>query len=314
MTRSIAILIPFFGDWPPWMNFFVESCRANSSIDWIIFGDAPPPENRARNVRHVQTTFAAYRDELSRKLGAAVAIEAPYKLCDIRPALAFVHADLVRNYDFVGFGDIDVIYGNIRAFYDDAALDRYDLLSSHADRVSGHFCLMRNSPDMVTAFRDARGWKQAIGVPEYVNFDERGFYNHVRGKRGRLLKPRPIPNPCHFRELYSTPGVTNEMRWYWRDGRLTNEHYPLHPFMYLHFMSWHNNRWYEGQPGVSPARRRRGTGSTDRADGLARREAGRIHDQPGGNPADRAARLSLTRARPRGAVARGRIRALPARS
>ena len=64
---------------------------------------------------------------------------------------------------------------------------------------------------MVTAFRDARGWKEALGVPEYRNFDERGFYNHVRGKRGRLLKPRPIANPGLFREAYSTPGATSEM-------------------------------------------------------------------------------------------------------
>ena len=41
------------------------------------------------------------------------------------------------------------------------------------------------------------------------------------------------------------------MRWYWKDGRLTNESYPQHPFMYLHFMSWHSNRWYADQPGVA---------------------------------------------------------------
>ena len=40
------------------------------------------------------------------------------------------------------------------------------------------------------------------------------------------------------------------MRWYWQDGQLTNEFYPHHPFMYLHFMSWHSNRWYKDQPGA----------------------------------------------------------------
>jgi hypothetical protein len=40
------------------------------------------------------------------------------------------------------------------------------------------------------------------------------------------------------------------MRWYWTDGTLTNEFYPSHPFLYLHFMNWHSNRWYAEQPGV----------------------------------------------------------------
>lgn len=55
-----------------------------------------------------------------------------------------------------------------------------------------------------------------------------------------------------FREAYSTPGATDRMRWYWVDGVLTNEDYPHHPFMYLHFMSWHSNRWLDSQNHVRP--------------------------------------------------------------
>ncbi len=252
MNHSIAILIPYFGNWPRWMNFFIESCRANPTIDWIFFTDSAPPENRARNVRYVQASFAEYKDELAQKLGTKIAADAPYKLCDVRPALPYAHADLVEGYDFVGFGDIDVIYGDIRAFYDSETLDRYDLLSSHRDRVSGHLCLFRNAPEMVTAFQRVSGWKDAFGNRDYVNFDERAFYNYLRGKRGRWLKARPVEQRCLFREAYSTPGVTDRMRWYWKDGTLTNEFYPLHPFMYLHFMSWHSNRWYVSQPGAAP--------------------------------------------------------------
>jgi hypothetical protein len=58
---------------------------------------------------------------------------------------------------------------------------------------------------------------------------------------------------CLFRETYSTPGPTHDMRWYWTDGQLTNEFYPHHPFMYLHFMSWHSNRWYQDQQATEPA-------------------------------------------------------------
>lgn len=257
MKYRIAVLIPYFGDWPPWIDFFVESCRSNRTIDWFLFSDCEPPRNRARNVRHVRIGFDEYKQVLSAALDIPVRADAPYKLCDVRPALAFVHSDLVRSYDFVGFGDLDVIYGDLRAFWDDATLDQHDLFSSHPDRVSGHLCLMRNREDIVGAFRRARGWKQAFQSKDYLNFDERAFFNLFRGLKGRLRRGLGLEScRCFFREAYSTPAPTDRMRWFWRNGRLTNEFYPHHPFMYLHFMSWHSNRWFSSQPGVradSPA-------------------------------------------------------------
>jgi Family of unknown function (DUF6625) len=249
MAYKIAILIPYFGDWPAWIDFFVESCRWNRDIDWILFNDRTPPENRVRNVRHVRIGFEDYTAVVSEELGIRFRPPEPYKLCEVRPALPYVHRNLVAGYDFVGTGDLDVIYGDIRSFYDDELLANYDLFSSHPDRMSGHFCLMRNREDVVSAFRRARGWKKAFLREDYVNFDERAFYNIFRHSRPRLFRRDSIRG--FFREAYSTPGATDRMRWYWKDGRLTNEFYPHHPFMYLHFMSWHSNRWYEDQPGVA---------------------------------------------------------------
>lgn len=251
--HRILVLIPYFGKWPVWIDFFVESCRANSSIDWLLFSDSEPPANRARNVGHVRMSFAEYKTLVSRSLEIRFDPADAYKLCDVRPALGIVHADLLRGYDFVGFGDLDVIYGDIRAFYDRETLDRYDLLSTHADRVSGHFCLMRNREDVITAFRQAPGWKDSFERRDHIGFDERALFRLLRGTNGKLLsrlgygKIRGL-----FREAYSTPAATDRMRWYWENGRLTNEFYPHHPFMYLHFMSWHSNRWYSSQRHVEP--------------------------------------------------------------
>jgi hypothetical protein len=251
---SIAIIIPYFGEWPPWINFFVESCRHNHDIDWILFNSCSPPTNLSRNVRHVQIDFEDYKSLVSAALGIRFQPADPYKLCDLKPALAFVHRDLVAGYDFVGFGDLDIIYGDIRSFYNDEILAKSDLLSSHCDRISGHLCLMRNNDLMVTAFRRVPGWIGLLERPDHVEFDEGFFHNTVVGKRKRFRRAAPLLGVrSFFRETYSTPGVTNRMRWYWKGGKLTNEFYPHHPFMYLHFMSWHSNRWYKDQPGAQAA-------------------------------------------------------------
>jgi hypothetical protein len=251
MTPRIAILIPYFGDWPVWMNFFIESCRWNRDIDWLLISDREPPENSAPNVCYHRVSFEDYREQLSDALGVKVGANDAYKLCDLRPALGHVHAPTLSGYDFVGFGDLDVIYGDIRSFYDDELLSNYDLISSHSDRISGHLCLMRNREDVVTAFRQVRGWKDAFRRSDNVTFDERAFFNLFAGRNGRILPSRPPPSiRCFFREAYSTPGPTMHMRWFWEKGRLTNEYYPHHPFLYLHFMSWHSSRWYAGLPGT----------------------------------------------------------------
>lgn len=251
MKHRIAILIPYFGEWPVWINFFIESCRANPTIDWFLFNHAEPPENRAPNVRHIQMQFDEYKDLLSDALGVRVAADRPYKLCDVRPALPYVHSELVRGYDFVGTGDIDVIYGDIRSFYDSSVLEDYDLLSSHSDRVSGHFCLIRNTEEMTTVFKTVRGWKKVFSTSQYLNFDERALHTLFRGKRFKFAaRLRSKSTRCLFREAYSTPAPTDRMRWFWEGGRLTNEFYPHHPFMYLHFMNWHSDRWFAGKPGI----------------------------------------------------------------
>lgn len=229
-----------------WINFFIESCRSNRGIDWIVFNDVPPPDNRARNVRHVRVGFNDYNTLVSEALGIRFAPADPYKICDIRPALPYVHRKLLEGYDFVGFGDLDVIYGDILSFYDEATLSRYDLLSSHPTRVSGHFCVMRNTPEMVEAFKEIRGWESAFARQDHIGFDERDFYKLLRGRRS-LLPRRSPARSCLFREAYSTPGAARSMRWCWKDGQLTNEFYPQHPFMYLHLMNWHSNRWFAHQ-------------------------------------------------------------------
>jgi hypothetical protein len=256
MGSKLAVIIPWFGPWPAWINFFVESCRWNRTIRWFLLSDQAPPENRAPNITHERIAFEDYRDLLSEALEIQLGALEPYKLCDLRPALPLVHSAMLRGFDFVATGDLDVIYGSIRSFYDERLLGSYDLLSSHRDRVSGHLCVMRNDERMLNAFRRIEGWQDAFSRPDYVNFDERALFNLLTKRRRRLLRKEAEPEiRCYLHEAYSTPAATDRMRWYWKDGRLTNEFYPHHPFMYLHFMSWHSDRWLAEQPGAAPGAR-----------------------------------------------------------
>jgi hypothetical protein len=115
---SILMILTWFGPWPGWMRLFLESCRWNASVDWLLAGDAPPPDDAPPNVRFLTLSFADWREMAARRLGVPLAWREPYKLCDLKPAYAVIHADIVAPYDHWGFGDLDVIYGDIRRHYD----------------------------------------------------------------------------------------------------------------------------------------------------------------------------------------------------
>ncbi len=245
MSHSIAMVIVYFGAWPPWINFFVESCRSNASIDWFLITDCDPPENRPPNVHIETTSFADYKALVGEALGIRFDPQDSYKVCDVRPAFGVIHREMLKDYDFIGYGDLDVVYGDIRKFYDNDVLDTYSVLSTHPERLSGHFFLMRNSEPLVNAFRRVPDWDSLLSRGDHVHFDEDHFTRALKRLRSPSVK-------FLFQERYSSPDPCSSMRWYWRDGNLTNEFYfhamPHRGFLYLHFAAWHSSRhymWYE---------------------------------------------------------------------
>jgi hypothetical protein len=267
MRPSLVVLVPYFGRWPEWIELFVESCKWNPTVRWRIFTDCDPPQNRADNVEYERLAFAEYKALVRERLGVAFDPPEPYKLCDLRPALGAVHEREIREFDFFGYGDLDVVYGDLRRFYTDEVLAAHDVLSTHPDRISGHFAVFRNTPAMRHAYRRYRRHREILAAPEYVGMDESlaalflpaarrriGLRRRLRGALLRLALGRPR---ALFVERYSTVlsprgwhdgTMRYPERWSWRAGRLTNDRDGEREFMYLHFMRWRSRRWIAEPP------------------------------------------------------------------
>lgn len=254
-------IIPYFGNWPFWMPLFLESCRLNPDINWLLFSDCGTPENLPPNVAVEDISQGDYYQMVSDRLGIDFSPADPYKLCDIKPALGFVHADRLEGYDFWGFGDIDVIYGNLREYFTDARLASYQFFSTHERRVAGHLCLMRNTRQYRALFKRIKQWRARFTDPQHHALDE-GAYSRIfiNGKNlpPPLFKLRAMLNPfrrcSEFTEAFSTPGGKVKWHddschfpkeWYWRQGRLTNDRDGERSFPYLHFVCWKRNEWSE---------------------------------------------------------------------
>jgi hypothetical protein len=250
----ICFLIPYFGQWPFWMPLFLESCRRNPDIDWLLFSDCGAPDHLPENVRIQAMCYQDYCALVAHRLDIDFHPEHPYKLCDIRPALGDIHADCLTDYDFWAFGDIDLIYGQLRDHFTAARLARYDLISNHVRRVSGHLCLIRNTPRMRQAFKRIPNWRERFSDPQHQALDE-GAFSRIFLWRKNFPKPlfrfvglfNPWRRKSDFCEAYSTPNASIAWidgskdfprNWFWREGRLTNDKDGAREFPYLHFLAW----------------------------------------------------------------------------
>ncbi|MCY4046444.1 MAG: hypothetical protein OXE99_15385 [Cellvibrionales bacterium] len=251
---KIKIITPYFGSWPSWFPFFIKSCENNPDIDWLLIGDQVSPIALPQNVTLEITTFKDYCEFVSDKLGIVFKPNSVYKLCDLKPALGKIYKEILTDYDFWGFGDIDLIYGDLQGHINRLNLDGYDAVSFHGHRLSGHLCLFRNDSQMTLAYQKVKGWKEILEDPEHRCFDEKHFnglfISHKSPKRwltSKLNGHDNFKNRAFFHEVYSTPYANIEWRdgtsqfptsWILKDKKLFANDDSGFELPYLHFMTW----------------------------------------------------------------------------
>lgn len=169
--KSIVILIDYFGSWPKWFPVFLASCRYNGTIDWVIRTDCEIPPTPPGNVKFIYTTYSDYVINVSQRLKINFNPAGSYKICDLRPLYGELYADDISNYDYYGYGDLDVIYGDIRKFYTDEILT-FDVISTHEDILSGHFALFKNTESLRKAYLQIPRWREYLEYPTPTRFDE----------------------------------------------------------------------------------------------------------------------------------------------
>jgi hypothetical protein len=274
--KRVLLIIDYFGRWPDWIDVFLRSCAHNPSIDWRIHTDCPLPALRPANVHFVQQSFDDYCRQASERLDVQFS---PFlreegkpprplyiNLCDLRPCYADVHAQAVQEYDYFGWCDIDLVFGNLRRFLTPEVLEK-DVVTFSSDLVSGHFTLLRNDRRVARMYRDIPRWRQRIegrqGCTPWDDCLDESWMS-------RLCSPNP-----DFRRQAEETGVAQEALdrhrndnafirewvtpfipwnwsdgdcihpevWYWRDGEIGNWRDAGRSFPYLHFMNFKDHRY-----------------------------------------------------------------------
>ena len=172
----IVFIITYMGKFPWYFPYFLHSCRYNPTVDFLIFTDNDDPNlDLPVNVKIIPYSLEQFKADAAKALEFEVVAESGYKLCDFKPTYGAIFADYIRDYDFWGYCDIDIIFGNIRSFMTDELLNEYDVISARHDYLTGCFALYRNQPYFRELFKQSKGYRKVYTRSRYVSFDETSF-------------------------------------------------------------------------------------------------------------------------------------------
>lgn len=252
------VIMPYFGKFPVCFDLWLHSCELNASIDFLVVTDQTAPREVSANVRWVNISFEELRQQFQKKLGFRIWLKNPYKLCDYKGFYGFLFSEYLQGYDFWGYCDCDVIFGNIQDFLPEELFERYDKLLR-----TGHLSFIRNSPQINENFRNYDTYKRVLTSPVIYGYDEavdgyrKGFAGELMEQGFRFYQNDQLPADIDFRHyplrvvtapqaccVFSYSDGTLE-KIYREDGTLRRE-----PCIYVHLQK----RKMDVEPGVQKER------------------------------------------------------------
>ena len=233
---KIILFVAYFGRLPDYYKAWERSARYNSTIDFCIFTDIRELQSNG-NIHVEHLTFQDYVRQLQAKIPFPIQCSSPYKLCDYKPVFGSVFSEKTKGYDFWGYCDIDLVFGDIRAFVPDEVLNQYDRCFIH-----GHLSLYRNCPEMNELYLSDGPYPEYNAAEAYAT-NEACYFDEFYGMELKCLRKK-IPIYSSAEMMVDIPydaeafGKAEDREVYcWKSGAL----YALtksggkRPLLYCHF-------------------------------------------------------------------------------
>jgi len=215
-SQRATVVIVYFGILPKWFSVWLHTAKLNRGIDFHLFQDAIE-EWQDNNIFYHNISMADYNNLPLLKAERCV-LKYPYKFCDFRPLIAETFPEIIAPYQYWGWGDLDVIYGDILSVIGES-FGRFDYISTGWQGESGPLAFFRNSEKVNKLWRSIPNVNAKLNSEKYVGMDEIDFVS--------LLKNN-FSCDIIFRECLS------DLPAQWKEGKLrslrTNKEYALYHF------------------------------------------------------------------------------------
>ena len=233
--KSIVLIIPYFGKWPIWFEAYLCSVSKNPTVNWLCPTNCEIPENHPSNITFLPTNLSDLNTHANKIVDVDVPLT-PRKLCDLRLAYGHIFQNEIKNYDFWGFCDMDIIWGDIRKFMTEQVLAKYDIISSRKKNISGHFTIIRNRSKLNLLYKQIPVYKEYLKKKKLMRSDEELFSDYLKEtKHSFQIKWDTIL--CNQEKGRDSHQEYHLNCWLWKNGQLINTK-AQEEVMYLHFINW----------------------------------------------------------------------------
>lgn len=179
--KKICYIVPYFGKLPSNFQLWLTSCGTNNTVDWLLYLDDTREFDFPANVKTKYCSFDDIKKLFQKNFDFPIIIDRPWMLCQFRPSYGEIFAKDLKDYDFWGHCDIDLIWGDIRRFLSDEILISYDRIG-----FQGHSTLYKNQPDVNSRYKvevpNQVSYKKVYSEGLACCFDENGMdaiYNYL---------------------------------------------------------------------------------------------------------------------------------------
>jgi len=169
---KIALIIGHFGSVPGWYPLWKESALRNPSIEFHIFTDCQILESVQNIHIHLCKLDIFSNHEFYGKTKPV--FDTPYKITDFRPVFGEIFEAILENYDYWGFGDLDVIYGDLQSLLG-SSFGKYDYISTGRDGKSGPLAFLANTSEVNRLWHDIDHVHERLCSKEFFAMDEIDF-------------------------------------------------------------------------------------------------------------------------------------------
>lgn len=252
--KSVVLILPYFGKFPDIFPLFLKTAEKNPNINFLIISDSEENINYPKNVRILSQTFSEFKQLMEKQLGQTIALEKPYKLCDYKPIYGYVLSEQIKQYDYWGYCDCDLIWGDLYSFIEPLMEKKYDKIFA-----SGHLTLYRNTQENNELFRtldEGELFSKISKDNQIYWFDEdykgKNNIHDLFLKSGKKVFTEDfsvnfnIDTNCFQRKMYSPENRTyidipyEKEQYYWDAGKIyqvkeKDESLAITEYPYMHF-------------------------------------------------------------------------------
>lgn len=253
MKKCIFVL-PYFGKFNNYFPLFLRSCRYNNLFDWLVFTDDQAKYDYPQNVKVIRISFSEFREMFRKKIGNKIVLQKPYKLCDFKPTYGYVLSDYLRDYEYWGHCDCDLIFGDLNRLLIPLLEKGYDKLFA-----AGHLTIYKNDSEnnsrFMSNYQGRLLFEEFLTVPEICWFDEDWRKDNIHtlfleqntkvysevlacnpsGKYAYFVQRNYIPSEHRYEEEKYRKAL-----YAWANGRVIRQFEDMNrliteEFLYMHF-------------------------------------------------------------------------------